>query len=688
MDDYPVPGLNSADDRLGEKGEPWLLEIKRSILTWNWPDVLSDPVLEIGVIVMWAMWVGRAYLNLDPMVWPYGADFPLNVQPYFLWSLLKECGACVLWNGTINGGAPAFGDPFGPVLHPLVVLSTVVLGAIDGAKIAFVGSLAIAGVAQWWLARVLQLGSIARLWSAGMAVAGGHLMGRMEMGWIVMVLSIATGSLVIAAGLEVALTASRRASVMLGIVLALTMLAGQVYIQVGVLLGLLPAFLVFLFDAKVRVGTILRGFAVAGVIAILLTAIYWLPLLHFQSSYSKSVDVTFSGSQPIEYIPLNLVIKDLEFYRSTVLAKKPMPAVYVNYIGWMPIVFAVLAFWLSSRSDRQLLSFFLLAIVLIYLCGSAITLQLLASWMPMLAGLRHPALIASLAIPLVLALAAWGSDQLMKLDLGEMNITLPSSVSVRLGLAWIVAALPMAWGLRSAYSFSQTWATISPPREIYNITQAIDVESTEWVSLPFGEFAFLPVALDAKLKVTMPVEHRGWAWKERQLPPPYVQVTRDPTASSTPGLMRTVSGVKLIVHPQNEYATIKTESRQIPCEALARGGNIDVICATDQPGTLVVHENRWSGWTATQDGSPISLGPGQWLSVPAVPGEHHYEFRYRPWDVMLGLILSLVGVLSVVWLWFRRPALETRQLVAVAELSATASEEESHHSGGDDTPGS
>jgi len=71
----------------------------------------------------------------------------------------------------------------------------------------------------------------------------------------------------------------------------------------------------------------------------------------------------------------------------------------------------------------------------------------------------------------------------------------------------------------------------------------------------------------------------------------------------------------------------------------------------------IVYENQWSGWSATRDGRPSALGPGQWLTTAAPMGLHHYyAFRYRPWDVFLGLGLTLLGLLLAARLWVSRPA--------------------------------
>ena len=95
---------------------------------------------------------------------------------------MQRCGACAFWNGSVVGGGPALADPYASTLHPLVAVPTLLLGVPAGAKLALAGALFMAGVAQWWMGRVLGLGRVACLWSGAMAVVAGNLAGRMDPG--------------------------------------------------------------------------------------------------------------------------------------------------------------------------------------------------------------------------------------------------------------------------------------------------------------------------------------------------------------------------------------------------------------------------------------------------------------------------------------------------------------------------
>ena len=153
-------------------------------------------IFELLLIGLWAFWVGREYLDFSPNIIPGGREFSSAIQTHHIWTTFKECGWCVLWNGSVKGGYPAFSDIYGSMLHPIVILCTFLLGVVNGAKLALVISLWVAGIAQWWIAKELKVHRVARIWSSGLAVVGGHLLGRMEQGNFGLVLSTAMASLV------------------------------------------------------------------------------------------------------------------------------------------------------------------------------------------------------------------------------------------------------------------------------------------------------------------------------------------------------------------------------------------------------------------------------------------------------------------------------------------------------------
>ncbi len=603
---------------------------------------------EVIVLLVWAMVVGQAYLNPFPMVWPNGREYSSSVTANYTWTLLPKCGACIFWNGFVGGGAPAFSDIFASLLHPLVILATLAWGVINGSKVILVGSFFMAGFAQWWLTRLMGLGRIARLFCGGMAIAGGHLAARMELGSVGLLFSTACCCLVIAPAVGLGLTGKRRYTILLALALASAVLSGQGYLQVGLALSVLPALLMFMVDGQLRLRPVWKEYALAGGLAILLAGVLLVPLAHFFPNTTKYTDPNFNAAQFIGYIPLNQVIDDPAFYYSTSLKRAPYPHLYANYIGWAPVLLALLGLVFIPKSKRRLLAYLLVALGLVYLAASALTLKALAYMIPTLAsGVRFTPILAGLANPLLLGLTAWGLDGLVHADwlagrgenAGQAHLP-PGWVS---NTAVLALTVPLIWSLKSAYDFGQNWLGVTRVDPgVYRVVEALATGTTEWVNLPYGEHYWAIPAFETGLKVGNAI--RSWKWSGHAFPPAFREATRaagDPASSQT---ITTLGDIHIVAHPENEYAYVQVGGLIKTCQAHALGGNIDVVCPVSGSGKLIVHEYDYPGWTAWQDGTPIPLLTSPWLSVDAPAGQHVYQFRYRPWDVWVGILCSLSGM--------------------------------------------
>jgi hypothetical protein len=614
--------------------------------------------VELSIVVVWALWVGRQYLDFNPRSVAIGGDSPLNIQSYFALSTLKQCGACVLWNGSYNGGSPTLAELLAPVAHPVTLVVTWVWGILNGVKLIVVIALALAGLAQWWLAKVMGLGWPARLWSAALAVVGGHLAGRMEMGLVEIVFSVASCTLVIPPALDLVLTGRRRSTILFGLFLGLALLSGQGYMQLGLLLAILPALLVLLVDKRLRLRPVWKEFALAGAIALLVAAVLWVPALHFVPLLEKPVDPgTFSSAQALPYAPLNLVINDYIFYTTTALKPLAWPHQYVNYIGWIPVLLAVLAFRQVPASGRRLLIFLLTGICLVFLISSGVTLTAIKAAMPRPVGdwllhFRSLSEISSLAVPLILGLSAWGVDFLMKMPWPRLTVGNRRQTWLRVNSAWLVLPLPLLFAINSTYVFGQAWLkTRELPVDYKQIVPGLKPPGVAWLQPPYSDWGFAVTALDQGFKLTQ--AYRPWKWRKRPPPPASVSTTRDKIDPNTPGFRAKMQYLSVIDYPNIYYASVVTPDGATACSATAQGGNIDVDCETQAEGQLVVYENSWSGWSVRRDGQPAALNSGQWLTTPAPVGRHHYAFRYRPWDAVVGLILSMAGYGLALALWWR-----------------------------------
>lgn len=268
---------------------------------------------------------------------------------------------------------------------------------------------------------------------------------------------------------------------------------------------------------------------------------------------------------------------------------------------------------------------------------------------------RNPAPVAGLAVPFVLGLAAWGLDRLLGLNWPSLILVRRDTEKVRYSFqattSWLLGPL-LLWSLISAASFSFQWMySVQVHPSIRSVLQHMVTPTTQWAQPPWGEYFWFVSAREADLKIA--TLFRPWHWKDREYPKPYIEGVRHEIDPESSGFVLNESGVNIVVKPENEYALVETANDWSPCQAHARGGDIDVICQANTKGILIVHENSWSGWSAQQDGRSIELLSGNWLRVEAPAGLHRYSFRYRPWDVPLGMALSLIGIVVSAILWWR-----------------------------------
>jgi hypothetical protein len=310
------------------------------------------PFSVLALLFIWTMWLGREYLVFSKSAVPAGREFLSTIQAHHLWTRVQDCGWCAVWDGSEGGGFPALADPLAGSLFPLNAVTTLIWGVINGAKMALLAALLLAGLAQLWLARELELGWLAGTWSALVAIAGGELAGRMELGLFSLLISMSMAAFVFPAAIRVSQRGDRRSTAILGLVLGLFVLSGQGYFQVA-LAFVSPAFLVLVWRAPAGEKAVLKRFVEAFGLALLVASPFLVPFFHFMPNFVKDSDPTFAAVQPLGYYVLNLVVGDYEFLTSPILGKLPYPHMYTMFIGWVPVILALGCLRLANREDYR-----------------------------------------------------------------------------------------------------------------------------------------------------------------------------------------------------------------------------------------------------------------------------------------------------------------------------------------------
>lgn len=609
-------------------------------------------VIEIAAFVIAAAWLGARLLNLDVDKAPTGAEFHWVTQSMHFWTRVNECGTCAFWNGAIRGGFPALIDLQAPILHPISAISTWFLGVVNGAKITTVLAFLLAGLGQWWLSRVLGLGKVASLWGGLIAILGTHLAGRMQVAWYGVILATATASLIFPAAITLARKSHPKHIIVFGAVLALVILSGQGYTQIGLMFAA-PAFLFLILD--VDFNQIWRRFLKGGWLAVLLSAPFIIPLLHFWPNFIKPGDPSFSTIQPFEYFILNFVIRDHAFFVTDALNKPSSPVYVALYIGWVPIILAFLIPKFVEAKDKRTIWFLAVSAIIILVVGSGSPLPWLSKYIPFLSSLRGPLLIAPLAVPPLLGLSTYTLDKLFKLEWpAEFRFRNPVKANwITLSSKWLIL-FPLVWSLTSAGNFSRIYvSTYDVPDEVYEILEELKTPSLQWVTPPFGQWVFIETGIRMGLKLSPGI--LSYDWRDRTIPLPYFEAKRGRDLVIDGSVKKILQNATIHKFNDNrEYAYITNRMGFTPCEAHGVGGFLGVKCEAEHDGWLILRENSWNGWYAWRDGQRVDLEDMDWLAVEAPKGEHVYRFRYIPWDVPLGLTLFVAGVIWSVILLSRK----------------------------------
>ena len=606
-------------------------------------------LFELGIILAMAAWVGRDYLHFDNLEVPLSPEFMASIQSHEIWSLLVDCGGCSLWNSSTQGGFPALADYSGAGIHPVIGLVTLVWGSIDGAKIAIVLSLAIAGYSQWWLGKELNARGILCVWGAIVILAGGHLASRMGTGAFPILFSTAMCSLMIPGVIRLAKRGGRHEVALLSALLASSLLSGGGYLQVG-LLTYLPGVFILAFTHHGLDYSLLKKYTLACLIGFLLAAPFLIPFIHFAPNIEVLATSDQGSAQPLEYIPLNFVIRDMSFYLIDMLGKLAESTEYISYIGWVPILLAMMGIAdLVKSSDRRIGYFLVIGILLsLYLASDL-------PWRGVLKNLSineaaHPSgYLLGLTIPLIVGLATMGANSLFDGKLRLISIQLGrESFRSNIRPVALLLLFPLLLNLDANISTSKEFLTTRfQTREVDWAIEVLQTETLAWVATPRGESEFITPAISSTLKLSS--TRLPWRWEDSYLPVPRVEASRDVIADAVAIYQsQELNGISIYLRSDVHYAAVDDGAKKTPCGAYGHGGHLVVHCVHEQPGTLMIHEHAFDGWKVSRDGEAIPLLEGSWLSVNAPAGEHEYVFEYSPWDFKIGVVLFGISTVLLV----------------------------------------
>ena len=81
-----------------------------------------------------------------------------------------------------------------------------------------------------------------------------------------------------------------------------------------------------------------------------------------------------------------------------------------------------------------------------------------------------------------------------------------------------------------------------------------------------------------------------------------------------------------------------------------------IAIKAEGPGTLILSEINYPGWTVYVDGNKENIQPAYEIlrSVEISDGEHEIIFKYKPWTIYLGVFLAALGWIYSIWKFSRK----------------------------------
>jgi hypothetical protein len=368
------------------------------------------------------------FFPLNSSVLAGNGDFEAHaVLDWLPAKVLLERHELPLWNPYIYTGLPLLGNPNVAYFEPLVQVPFLIFGPVNGAKIALVLAVAVAGAGQYWLCRVLGLGRVVSFVAGVISMASGALVARPASG---LDFELGIQYAYIAPTLASFIVAMRRPRpgtiALAGICAALFLHSGNPYYVLMLGAAVMPllalGYVLQLRRSQRRWLLTLNWRAIAtaaaiGALAFLLFAVQALPILDFRNRVDKGIDVVLRGTQPPPIMLLSYVVPDTQFWQNGLFGAHELgwPAHY-NYIGATIFLFAPFVVpALASRRSREAL-LFVAALFVLWSWASAQYTWMWWVWQhsAVMKQFRMHMLAATVATVPLIALLAAGADFLWR----------------------------------------------------------------------------------------------------------------------------------------------------------------------------------------------------------------------------------------------------------------------------------
>ncbi|MGB3904066.1 MAG: hypothetical protein WBB22_04025, partial [Anaerolineae bacterium] len=365
----------------------------------------------------------RQMLNLDSELVPQSAEFEPNAGLISVaYSSVRHHGEFPLWNPYADTGVPYLGDPANYLFNPLGSVPGLILGPVDGPKVGILLAVVFAGLSGYYLASVLGLSWLARVWAGVLLAVNGHLAARLFGGQFQLGIAFPFMAFAFAFFIQSLRREHRVYPILAGLSISLLLFSGLLYYFLFVIPGLAITVLFFAVASQsegLRVDRLLHlAKKSAGVAAWALgfSAVLLIPFAQAFDFVGKDADPFLQHSQTIPNSFLNFLVSDREYYQQ---ANRGMPEGFLHefysYVGIVPVL-ALLFVIPAFRRGNRLLIGLVATLFFFYLAWSSARhtpFQYAYDTFPFLFNFRWSSRALAAVTPMLIMLAAIGIDHLL-----------------------------------------------------------------------------------------------------------------------------------------------------------------------------------------------------------------------------------------------------------------------------------
>ncbi len=605
--------------------------------------------------------------------------------------LLKSLsqGSFPLWNPYIDTGLPFIADPMLHSYNPVVSLPVLLFGVWDGFKIGLALSFLLAAWGMYALAASLGTRRITRIWLSLMFCFAGQPVARFFQGQYLLVLGFAWIPWIFFGFSQALQTRARWAAALTVVSAAFLFFSGNAYYSFLALVSLVIFSFTWILDIRTTRPYIswdrdrARMAALIAGVSLLVISVQLLPTLDFLPYVNKASDV--QGFHTPFQIFLDLTSKDSA--RADAFSMLPAREEYYAYIGFTPFI-GLLMSPLAWRSHKKWVVFS--ALLLLFTLGwIGIDRAPWGEWIlnqPIVLMFRH--LLRSLLFSsfAVLLLGALGFDKLLQHISHWIESTETSWVNWQ-GL-WRRIPLMLIWCLM-LYGVADLYITNRPilkpwdrPRKLYEAMAWIRKFDPDDLYVRYNPNNHGHDAIIANdLRFLTPWYHyteiRNMRGETRDffrpllIQPHYLVTlyTRWLPRDLDWTLIHILDGTKILEIDDSlpmaftiEEAALRGDAKQVAitkASVLEQGlfwdgtNQTESIVKATGDELLVQLVSFHPDWQVRVDGERGKvLNVDGVLGVRALAGLHKYNFSFRPTWFYIGLILSLIGVLTLAY-WLR-----------------------------------